>query len=83
MHFSTLLILSAASLGLTKPIRRQSLPNPNDVYIDSFTYAGSGCPAGSVANATDATKTVLTLLYDDYGTSAFAFIFTMIKKSSS
>ncbi|KAH8589932.1 secreted protein, partial [Bisporella sp. PMI_857] len=41
-------------------------PNPNDIYINKFTYAGSGCPAGSVANSTDASKQVLTLLFDQY-----------------
>jgi Domain of unknown function (DUF4360) len=51
---------------LAAPAARQTGPNPNDVYIQAFTYAGSGCPVGSVANAIDATKTVLILLYDSY-----------------
>jgi hypothetical protein len=68
MYFSTILVLTAAAtLGLAIPAPPPpTLPNPNDVFIRGFTYAGSGCPAGSVANATDATKQVLTLLYDDY-----------------
>lgn len=66
MFFSTLLLLAASTLTLAAPAARQAGPDPNDVYIQTFVYAGSGCPAGSVANATDATKTVLTLLYDNY-----------------
>jgi len=66
MYFSTLLLLAASTLTLAAPAARATGPDPNDVYIQTFTYAGSGCPAGSVANATDETKTVLTLLYDSY-----------------
>jgi hypothetical protein len=67
MYFRTLLVVSVASLGLATPTPQAPAgPNPNDVFIKSFTYAGSGCPAGSVANATDASKQVLTLLYDNY-----------------
>jgi len=65
MYFNTLLALTAATLGLATPTP-PAYPNPNDVFIETFTYGGSGCPAGSVANATDATKQVLTLLFDDY-----------------
>lgn len=65
MYFSTLIVLAAATLGLATPTPPPG-PNPNDIYIKKFTYAGSGCPAGSVANATDTSKQVLTLLYDDY-----------------
>jgi hypothetical protein len=66
MYFSTLLLLAASTLTLAAPATRATGPDPNDVYIQTFTYAGSGCPAGSVANATDATNSVLTLLYDSY-----------------
>lgn len=65
MHISTFLIVAFGTLSLATPIVLTA-PNPNDVYIKSFAYAGTGCPAGSVANATDATKQVLTLLFDDY-----------------
>jgi len=67
MYFSTLLFLAASTLTLAAPaVKRQTGPSPNDVFIKSFTYAGSGCPAGSVANATDAAKDILTLIYDQY-----------------
>lgn len=65
MYLSTILVVAAATLSFATPTPAAS-PNPNDIYIKSFTYAGSGCSAGSVANATDATKQVLTLLYDNY-----------------
>jgi hypothetical protein len=65
MFFSTLLVVATATLGLATPTP-PTAPNPNDIFIQSFTYAGSGCPAGSVANATNASKQVLTLLFDNY-----------------
>lgn len=70
MLFTTLLLLTSSTLGLAAPALhaepRDAKPDPNEVYINAFTYAGSGCPAGSVANATDAAKDVLTLLFSDY-----------------
>jgi hypothetical protein len=67
MYFSTLLCLAASTLTLASPAaKRGSGPNPDDVFIQSFTFAGSGCPAGTVANATDAAKDVLTLIYSEY-----------------
>ena len=65
MLFTTALIIAAATLGFAAPTS-PDVPNPNDVYINNFAYRGSGCPAGSVANATDAKKEVLTLLFSDY-----------------
>jgi hypothetical protein len=65
MYFSTILVVAAVTLGFATPTPAAE-PNPDDIYISSFTYAGSGCPAGSVANATDDSMQVLTLLFDDY-----------------
>ena len=65
MQLRTLLLLATSSLGLAAP-QAATGPNLNDVFIKAFTFAGSGCPAGSVANATDAAKDVLTLIYSDY-----------------
>lgn len=64
MHFSTLLVLAASALSVAVPT--PDAPNPNEVSISGFTYAGSGCPAGSVASSQDPSKTVLTLLFDSY-----------------
>ncbi|KAH6661712.1 hypothetical protein B0J14DRAFT_708013 [Halenospora varia] len=66
MYFSTVLLLAASALTLAAPTTRDVGPDPNSVFIKTFTFAGSGCPAGSVANSTDPTKTVLTLLFDRY-----------------
>lgn len=68
MLFTTALLATVATLSLAAPTTPSPpvLPNPNDVYIRKFTYAGSGCPYGTVANSTDASKEVLTLLFSDY-----------------
>jgi hypothetical protein len=71
MHLSILLLAAAATLSLGNPLPGiiapiATAPNPNDIWIKTFTYAGTGCPAGTVANATDASKQVLTLLFDSY-----------------
>jgi hypothetical protein len=68
MLFTTALLAAAATLGLAAPTTPSPpvLPNPSDVYIRKFTYAGSGCPYGTVANSTDPSKEVLTLLFSDY-----------------
>ena len=39
---------------------------PSHVTIDSISYAGSGCPAGSVAENLSDDYTAFTLLFDDY-----------------
>jgi hypothetical protein len=64
MHFSTVLVLAAAALGVASPTPQG--PDPNTVSIESFTYAGSGCPAGSAASIASDDGTVLTLLYSAY-----------------
>lgn len=67
MQSKFFLILASAAFALAVPTAIPAAGlDSNDVYIKSFTYAGSGCKAGSVANATDASKQVLTLLYDSY-----------------
>lgn len=64
MYFSALLVLAASTLSLAAPA--STGPDPNKVQIVGLTYAGSGCPPGSVANTTSTDKTVVTLLYSDY-----------------
>ena len=41
-------------------------PDPKKVYVESITYDGTGCPAGSVAQAFNAERTVFTLEYDAF-----------------
>lgn len=64
MYFSTTILLAASAITLAAPAL--GAPTPNDVFINGFTYAGSGCPPLSVANATDDSKSVLTLIYSSY-----------------
>jgi len=64
MYFSTLLVLVTSTLTLALPA--PSGPNPDEVTIAGFTYAGTGCPAGSIASSASDDRTVLTLLYSDY-----------------
>ena len=40
--------------------------SPNEVRIDSISYAGSGCPAGSVAENLSDDYRAFTLLFDSY-----------------
>ncbi len=40
--------------------------SPDYVEIKKIVYAGSGCPAGSVADNLSADKQTFTLLFDDY-----------------
>ncbi len=41
-------------------------PNPDEVYVNSISYAGSGCPAGTVANVLADDAKAFTLLFDSY-----------------
>lgn len=43
-----------------------SAPNPREVYIKSISYAGTGCPAGTVANMLADDAKAFTLLFDSY-----------------
>ncbi|RPB02920.1 hypothetical protein L873DRAFT_1801504, partial [Choiromyces venosus 120613-1] len=40
--------------------------NPNQVYLEGITYAGSGCNAGSVAISKTQGSRTLTLAFDNY-----------------
>lgn len=41
-------------------------PNPNEVFIDRISFAGSGCPAGSVSDMVSPDAKAFTLLFDSY-----------------
>lgn len=41
-------------------------PNPDEVHIAGIVYAGSGCPAGSVAEMVAPDAKSFTLLFDSY-----------------
>jgi len=42
------------------------LPNPSDVYLNSFTYGGTGCPQGTVGSFISADRTTFTLIFDNF-----------------
>ena len=41
-------------------------PDPSQVYVNNFTYAGSGCPSGTVASDISEDAQAFTLLFDRY-----------------
>lgn len=46
--------------------RTTNTPPPNEVYIQDVKWAGTGCPAGSVARSLSADKQTVTLMFDQY-----------------
>jgi hypothetical protein len=54
-----------AAIGFGGVARAQA-PDPNDVYVEGIAYAGSGCPAGSVAGTLSPDAKAFTLLFDDF-----------------
>jgi hypothetical protein len=41
-------------------------PNPTEVFVQSITYDGTGCPEGSVAQSFSADRTSFTLIFDQF-----------------
>jgi hypothetical protein len=60
--------LFATTLATTIPVGSGSgaTPNKNEVYINSLTVNGSGCPAGSVASAISEDLSTFTLLFSNF-----------------
>jgi hypothetical protein len=44
----------------------QTGPDPRQVYIQSVTYGGTGCPQGSVGNSIASDRSSLTLIFDRF-----------------
>ncbi len=44
-------------------------PNPKEVYIESFSHNGSGCPIGSTASVLSGDAKALTVLFDRFSAS--------------
>lgn len=66
MKFSALVLGLFAALSVAAPTPDDSTPDFKDLYIDSISYGGTGCKAGTVAVIkADDWKTV-TLLFDSY-----------------
>jgi len=41
-------------------------PDPSEVYINSISYGGTGCPQGSVGSFISADRQTFTLIFDSY-----------------
>ena len=61
--FSKLGIVAAMALAGTA---WGDAPDPSEVYVNSIAYAGSGCPAGSVAENISFDAKAFTLLFDEF-----------------
>jgi hypothetical protein len=59
-YFSALIVLAVSGTALAAG------PNPSQVRIAGISYAGSGCPAGSVAESMSPDAKAFTLLFDSY-----------------
>jgi Domain of unknown function (DUF4360) len=69
MKFQSILALAPAIIASVSaaPTERQAAgPDPSKVTFDAITYAGSGCPAGSVANIANDDRTLLTTVFDSF-----------------
>lgn len=61
---------AAALLTLASASAFADAPNPNEVYINSIVFAGTGCPAGTVAGNISEDARAFTLLFDSYTVQA-------------
>ena len=66
MYLSKILALFASVAVGAPAIAERDGPSGHEVEIMGVAYAGSGCPAGSVANQLSSDLTTLTLLYDSF-----------------
>lgn len=70
MRFTPLLFAGlAAASPVTGPLI-DTVPSGHEVEIKSISFAGTGCPAGTVAGQLSSDLTTLTLLFADYTAQA-------------
>jgi hypothetical protein len=63
---SRLALLVCAAVPLASiPVAAQS-PNPNEPYVQSVSYGGSGCPGGTVSNSFANDRLSFTLIFDTF-----------------
>jgi hypothetical protein len=62
-------VLLALTLGGMVGEAGAAGPDPQEVYIESISYGGSGCPQGTVGQSLSADRTRFTLIFDRYVTS--------------
>jgi hypothetical protein len=56
-----------AAFALLMPtLASAQAPNPYEVYVQSITYGGSGCPQGSVGNSFANDRKSFTLIFDSF-----------------
>jgi hypothetical protein len=71
MNLRNTLALSLIGLTITAPVSLWAqAPNPNQPYIQSITYGGSGCPQGSVGSSFANDRLSATLIFDSNVASA-------------
>lgn len=69
MRFTAVALVALLGLAAAAPVadpEPQLVPSGEDIRIESINYAGTGCPAGSVATSLTDDKTLLTLAFDKY-----------------
>jgi len=67
MKFTVAALLSTLALFATAaPGLEENAPNPSQVYVQSITYGGSGCPQGSVATSFSDDRTTFTMIFDSF-----------------
>ncbi|KAH8896175.1 hypothetical protein GQ53DRAFT_743490 [Thozetella sp. PMI_491] len=73
MYFAIIIaVFSFISVATSAVLPRGTGPPGHQVTIDGIAFAGSGCPAGSVAGQISSDQTTLTLLYDSFVAQAGA-----------
>lgn len=66
MKFFSLLLAAATAVSGLVIERDFVIPPKDQVWIESVKWAGTGCPAGSVARTLSNDKQTLTLMFDSY-----------------
>ncbi|CAG5174594.1 uncharacterized protein ALTATR162_LOCUS7819 [Alternaria atra] len=65
-----ILITAMAGLAAASPVldveKRDSKPNPSEVYVESVSWAGTGCPPGSVDAKVLEAGTLVSLAFSKY-----------------
>jgi hypothetical protein len=64
-----LLACTVATLSFAASLAAQS-PNPNQPYVQSITYGGTGCPGGSMGTSINNARTEFTLIFDEFVASS-------------
>ena len=60
------ILLTLLGFAAAVPVAQSDGPPTKDITIESINYAGTGCPAGSVAGTLSDAKNILTLAFDSY-----------------